>query len=170
MDMPVVVSCMPGAELIETIDATHWKTKLAVKVGPISLVFAADLERETADVDSGRMVMTSKARESKGRGGATTRIESVMESVADGTRILIVTDVALSGTAAQFGRPVMQQVSHQLVAKFAEALRATLAAGETPLDQPVTTSSGAQTRRPMALSISLWAALSTFARHLRRRR
>ena len=90
MDMPVVVSCMPGAELIETIDATHWKTKLAVKVGPISLVFAADLERETADVDSGRMVMTSKARESKGRGGATTRIESVMESVADGTRILIV--------------------------------------------------------------------------------
>lgn len=126
MDMPAVVSCMPGAELTETIDDTHWKTTLTVKVGPMTLAFAADLEREVADSTSGLIVMTSKARELKGRGAATARVESTIEPVDGGSRVVIVTDVNLSGTAAQFGRPVMQQVSHQLVARFAACLQAKL--------------------------------------------
>jgi carbon monoxide dehydrogenase subunit G len=122
-DMPVVVACMPGAELTETIDENHWKTTLTVKVGPISLTFAAELEREVADWGSGRIVMTSKARETKGRGGATARVESLLESIDAGSNVSIVTNVTLSGTAAQFGRPVVTEVSRQLVATFAACLQ-----------------------------------------------
>jgi carbon monoxide dehydrogenase subunit G len=130
LDMPVVVSCMPGAELVETVDNEHWRTSLTVKLGPVSLVFDADLDRELADPVTRRMVLTSKARERRGRGGAIARVESTLEPEGDASRVVIVTDVNLSGTAAQFGRPVFQDVSRQLTARFAACLQAKLAAAE----------------------------------------
>ena len=156
MDVPTVVSCMPGAELIETIDASHWKTKLTVKVGPVALAFAADVDREVADSDAGRMVLTSKARELKGRGGATARVESTLEPADSGTRVVIVTDVSLSGAAAQFGRPVMQQVSHQLVDTFASCLQAKLdPAGPAASDQPAPALGTPQPIAPQRISAAL---------------
>jgi carbon monoxide dehydrogenase subunit G len=125
-DVPTVVSCMPGAELTETIDASHWRTKLTVKVGPVTLQFASDLAREVADQAAGRIVMTSKARELRGKGGATATVETLVAAADCGTHVAIVTDVTVTGTAAQFGRPVMQQVSQKLVAAFAQELRAQL--------------------------------------------
>lgn len=173
MDMPIVVSCMQGAELTETVDATHWKTKVTVKVGPIALVFAADLEREVADSDTGLIVMTSRARELKGRGAATARVESTLEPMDGGSRVVIVTDVNLSGTAAQFGRPVMQQVSQQLVARFAACLQAKLeptgaTAGDEPSLSPDDPSSGAA--EPFSVSILLRALVSPLTRLFRRHR
>ena len=37
IDVPRVVPCMPGAELAETVDESHWKAKLEVRLGPIAL-------------------------------------------------------------------------------------------------------------------------------------
>lgn len=136
LDMPVVVSCMPGAELLETIDESHWRTRLTTKLGPIRLVFDADLERESVDATARHMVMTSKARERNGRGGATARVESTVEPEGHGSRVVIVTDVTLSGTAAQFGRPVVQDVSRQLTATFATCLQAKLGAAEPASELP----------------------------------
>jgi carbon monoxide dehydrogenase subunit G len=126
MDVPLVIACMPGAELVDTVGENAWKTNVTVKLGPMTLVFGADVEREEADPEQGRMVMTSKARELKGRGGATARIESTLHGTDGGTQVDIVTDVSLSGTAAQFGRPVVQDVARQLVARFASCLQARL--------------------------------------------
>lgn len=36
LDVPRVVPCMPGAELIEQIDESTWKARLKVKLGPIA--------------------------------------------------------------------------------------------------------------------------------------
>ena len=83
LDMPVVVSCMPGAELTGTIDDEHWRTSLTVKLGPVSLIFDAELDRELADPVTRRMVLTSKARERQGRGGAIARVESTLEPEGD---------------------------------------------------------------------------------------
>jgi carbon monoxide dehydrogenase subunit G len=41
MDVPRVVPCMPGAELIETVDDSTWKAKMSVKLGPMTLGFTA---------------------------------------------------------------------------------------------------------------------------------
>jgi carbon monoxide dehydrogenase subunit G len=130
LDMPIVVSCMPGAELIETVGDDHWRTSLTVKLGPVGLVFDADLDRELADPVTRRMVLTSKARERKGRGGATARVESTIEPEGNASRVVIFTDVTLSGTAAQFGRPVVQDVSRQLTARFAACLQTKLATAD----------------------------------------
>ncbi len=49
IDVPRVIPCMPGAELTEVVDETTFKATMKVKLGPISLSFATDVE--LAEVD-----------------------------------------------------------------------------------------------------------------------
>ena len=41
-DVPAVVPCMPGAELVDVASEDAWRAKLHVKLGPIALQFVAD--------------------------------------------------------------------------------------------------------------------------------
>jgi carbon monoxide dehydrogenase subunit G len=139
LDVPRVVPCMPGAQLTETVDDTHWKATVAVKLGPMSMTFAADVAREQVDESARRVVLATKARELKGRGGATATIESTLEPVAGGTRVSVVTEPQLSGPAAQFGGPVVKTVAGQLTQQFAACLQGQLADEPTAAEpqQPV---------------------------------
>jgi len=127
MDVPRVIPCMPGAELSETVDDTHWKAKLGVKLGPISLTFATDVAQTEADETAGTVLLTAKAREVRGRGGAQATIRSTLTELEGKTRIDIATDLALSGAVAQYGRGIVHDVSAQLVSQFADCLEAQLA-------------------------------------------
>jgi hypothetical protein len=128
MDVPRVVPCMPGAELEETVGEDAWKAKLSVKLGPISLTFATDVTRQAADEAVGQVTLNAKARELRGRGGAQAAIQSSLTEIEGGTRIDIVTDLTLSGPVAQYGRGIVQDVSGQLVDRFADCLKAQLVA------------------------------------------
>jgi len=131
MDVPRIVPCMPGATLTETVADNAWKADMAVKLGPISLTFATDITRDTVDEAGGVVTLNAKAREKRGRGGAQAAIQSSLTEIPEGTRIDIVTDLTMSGAVAQYGRGIVQDVSGQLVARFAECLKAQLVA-ETP--------------------------------------
>jgi len=128
MDVPRVIPCMPGATLAETVDDDHWKAKLAVKLGPISLSFDADVTRESADEAARHAVLATNARESRGRGSATATIASTLSEQDGGTRVDIVTDLTLTGPVAQYGRGMVQSVAGQLTAQFATCLQKQLAA------------------------------------------
>jgi uncharacterized protein len=122
MDVPRVIPCMPGAELVETIDDSHWKARMRVKLGPISLSFLTDVTREEVDEAGRRVVLGARAREERGRGAATASIESSLASAEGRTHVTTSTDLALSGKAAQFGRGLVQDVSAQLLESFADCL------------------------------------------------
>ena len=123
MDVPRVVPCMPGAELVEAVGDDEWKSTLSVKLGPMQLVFAADVVREHADADARRVVLTTNAQETRGRGGARARITSSLAPVDEGTEVTVLTDLTLSGAAAQFGGPVVGGVARQLTERFADCLQ-----------------------------------------------
>jgi len=127
LDVPRVIPCMPGAELTETVDEKTYKATMAVKLGPISLKFATDVLLEETDEAARVVRMTANARELRGRGGGKATIESSLAEVDGGTRVDIVTDMALTGAVAQYGRGIVQDVSSQLVRRFAECLQAQLA-------------------------------------------
>jgi uncharacterized protein len=127
MDVPRVIPCMPGATLAETVDDDHWKAKLAVKLGPISLNFDADVSREEADPGARVAKLATNARESRGRGSAQATIESTLVEQNGGTRVDIVTDLTLTGPVAQYGRGMVQSVAGQLTAQFASCLQKQLA-------------------------------------------
>jgi carbon monoxide dehydrogenase subunit G len=134
LDVPRVVPCMPGAELTETVDETHWKAQVAVKLGPMSMTFAADVARELVDEEARSVVLSTKARELKGRGGATATITSTLEAFEGGTRVAVVTDLQLSGPAAQFGGPVVKTVAGRLTEQFAACLKGQLADETAPVE------------------------------------
>jgi uncharacterized protein len=173
MDVPRVIPCMPGARLSETVDDDHWKATMAVKLGPIALTFDTAVARETADTEARRAVLSADAREAKGRGSAKATIESTLTSQDGGTRVEIVTDLALTGPVAQYGRGLVQSVAGQLTASFASCLQAQLA--PVPVSSEIADAVAAEAQSaPTApapvsgLRLGLNALLELL--HLRRRR
>ena len=121
-DVPAVVPCMPGAELVEVVGENAWKAKLHVKLGPIALQFLADVTREQADDTAHRAVLAVKAREAKGRGSAEATIESALSAAAEGTHVALTTELALKGAVAQYGRGVVADVASRLTDQFADCI------------------------------------------------
>jgi hypothetical protein len=131
MDVPRVVPCMPGAQLTDTVDDTNWKAKVSIKLGPIALQFAADVARTQVDEAANRVVLTTSARELRGRGGAKATIESRLTELGPfQTRVEVLTDLSLSGSVAQYGRGIVQDVASQMVGKFADCLQKQLVGSE----------------------------------------
>jgi carbon monoxide dehydrogenase subunit G len=121
-DVPAVVPCMPGAELLDGGDGETWKARLDVKVGPIALQFLTDVRREEADEAARRIVLAAKAREARGRGNAQATIESRLAKTDGGTRVEITTDVRLHGAVAQYGRGVIGGVATRMTEQFAACI------------------------------------------------
>ncbi|HEY3183207.1 MAG TPA: SRPBCC family protein [Gaiellaceae bacterium] len=165
MDVPRVIPCMPGAELTETLDADRWKAKMSVKLGPISLVFATDVARESTDEAARTSTLSANARELKGRGSARATIESRLADVDGGTRVEVVTDLSLTGPVAQYGRGMVADVAAQLTRQFADCLQQQLSA---PADEPA--APPAQARPVSGLRLGLGALVRALGRLLRLRR
>jgi carbon monoxide dehydrogenase subunit G len=159
MDVPRIVPCMPGATLKEEVSENQWKAELAVKLGPIALTFDTDIERASSDEVAGRVTLNAKAKEKRARGRANATIESSLTEIADGTRVDIVTELALSGAVAQYGRGVVHDVSEQMVGQFAACLRKQLAAA-TPVEAAAVAAEPAKPVGGLRIGLrALWRAL-----------
>ncbi len=164
MDIPRVVPCMPGAELKETISDSQWKAEMGVKLGPIALTFDTDVTRDAVDETGSSVTLNARAREKRGRGGAQAAIQSTLNEIEGGTRIDIVTDLTLSGAVAQYGRGIVQDVSSQLVDRFADCLKAQLV--EAP---EIAAAAVAEQAKPISgISLGLGAIMRSFGRFFRR--
>jgi hypothetical protein len=165
MDVPRVIPCMPGAELTETINESTWKAHMKVKLGPISLTFEADVTREEADEAARRVRLAAQARELRGRGAALATIESTLAAMNGGTRVDIVTDLGMSGPIAQYGRGMVQDVSTQLITRFAECLQKQLVASPEEAEAAV----AAQAKPVSGLRVGLAAFARSLGRIFRRK-
>jgi uncharacterized protein len=145
-DVPTVLPCMPGAELLEVVDRDSWKARLRVRLGPISLQFLADLSREATDAHDRRAVLSVDAREAKGRGTARATVTSTVEEASDGSRVSIITDLVLSGPLTQYGRVVVEPVAQQLTEQFASCISQKLAPAVGPGERPERPEEAALTR------------------------
>src|SRR5690606_2150001 len=102
---------------------------------------------EVDDVAHTAMVK-AQGSDAKGRGAANSVVKFSLAPAAGGSRVDLVTDLALSGMVAQYGRGtgLIQSVATQLVDQFADSLRAMLAEEQ----EPVTASEPVTTRPPQA--------------------
>jgi uncharacterized protein len=174
MDVPRVIPCMPGTELTETVDEATWKARMTMKLGPMSFAFATDVKREEADAAARRARLSARARELRGRGGGQATIESMLVPVDGGTRVQLVTELTLQGAVAQYGRGMVEDVSAQLIRRFAECLEGELSPGpEEPRDglgaePPPPTKPRAPAGEPLAgLPLAVDALRRSVARFLR---
>lgn len=125
MNIPAIVPCMPGAELVEMVDDRTFKGKVSVKLGPVALTFNGTAPFELLDDAAHTARAKAQGSDTKGRGGANATVTFGLTPAGGGSRVEVVTDVALSGSVAQYGRGtgIIQGVATQLINQFAGNLR-----------------------------------------------
>lgn len=129
LDVERIGPCLPGAT-VEGFDGTTATGKVKVKVGPITVTYNGQVRFVDTDEAAHRAVMDASGKEARGNGTAKATITTSMTEDAGATRVEVVTDLAVTGRPAQFGRGVMADVSAKLVQQFADCLAAeVLAAG-----------------------------------------
>jgi uncharacterized protein len=130
MDIKRIAPCMPGAELTEVVDDKTYKGKIGVRLGPVALTFAGTVMFEEIDNANHRARVKAQGTDAKGRGGANATASFRLEPVASGSKVLVHTDLALSGSVAQYGRGVgmIQATAAQIINQFAGNLKTQLAA------------------------------------------
>jgi uncharacterized protein len=165
MDVPRVVPCMPGATLDEVVDDSNWKATMQVKLGPIGLTFATNVKREEVDEAARRATLAADAREVRNRGRAKATIQSTIVPLERGSRVELVTELALAGSVAQYGRGLLQDVSSRLVASFAQCLQSQLVASSEEAEAAL----AAQAKPVSGLSLILGAIGRAVSRIFRRK-
>jgi carbon monoxide dehydrogenase subunit G len=130
---------MPGAELTEVVDKNNYKGKVAVRLGPVALAFAGLVTFEEIDNANRTARVKAQGNDSKGRGGAhATASFRIEETPGGGSKVLVHTDLTLSGSVAQYGRGVgmIQATAAQIMNQFANNLKAQIAREDTAVPSP----------------------------------
>jgi uncharacterized protein len=123
LDVPRVAPCLPGATVEpDQGEEGEYKGQMKIKIGPITASYKGTVKIQEADEAAHTVSMRAQAKDARGQGTAAATITSTMEEVPDGTKITVVTDMRVTGPAAQFGRGVMQDVSAKLMTRFAGCL------------------------------------------------
>lgn len=151
MNIPGIAPCMPGAELTEVVDADTYKGKVAVRMGPVVLAFAGTAKFEERDDETHAARVKAQGSDSKGRGGANAVVNFHLEPSGSGSKVLIDTDLNLSGSVAQYGRGagMIQTIAAQLINQFAKSLEKQIARS-TPVVAAATPSAAAEPGAPTA--------------------
>jgi carbon monoxide dehydrogenase subunit G len=159
MDIQRIAPCMPGAQLTEVIDKTTYKGNIGVRLGPVALTFAGIVKFEEIDDVNRTARVKAQGTDAKGRGGANAAASFRLEPTPAGSKVLVHTDLTLSGSVAQYGRGVgmIQATAAQLMKQFAENLKkliaastpaATSAAAPAPTNAPAPAASTAPSASP----------------------
>jgi uncharacterized protein len=122
LDVPRVAPCLPGATVEPGGEEGEYKGQMKIKIGPITASYKGTVKIQEADEAAHTVAMRAQAKDARGQGTAAATITSTMLEVSDGTKITVVTDMRVTGPAAQFGRGVMQDVSAKLMTRFADCL------------------------------------------------
>jgi uncharacterized protein len=134
MDIRRIAPCLPGAELTEVVDDRTYKGKVGVRLGPVSLAFAGTVKFDEIDDAAHRAKISAQGSDAKGRGGANATATFHLEPVAAGAKVLVHTNLTLSGAVAQYGRGVgiIQVTAAQIITQFANNLKAQFAPAGAP--------------------------------------
>jgi len=130
MDIQRIAPCMPGAQLTEVVDERTYKGNIGVRLGPVALTFAGTVKFEEIDDANRTARVKAQGTDAKGRGGANAAASFRLEPAGAGSKVLVHTDLTLSGAVAQYGRGVgmIQATAAQLMKQFADNLKKQLAA------------------------------------------
>ena len=171
MDPAKVVSCMPGAQLDETVDERNFLGRVKVKVGAVTSGYKGKVRFTEVDESSHTVRMLAEGRE-PGGGTAKGTVSSILGALPDGrTKVVVEANIDLTGRIMQVGRGMIQGVSSQLFQQFAANVKQQLeasaaaadgAAGATATLPPVPQN---QPIRVLPLLLkTLWAAITRFFR------
>jgi uncharacterized protein len=170
LDIKRVAPCMPGAELTEVLNENTYKGKINVRLGPVALTFAGVVKFEHIDAANYTARVAAQGTDAKGRGGANAASVFRLEPAGGGSKVLVHTNLALSGAVAQYCRGVgiIQATAAQLMNQFATRLkddlaqdRSTAPAPTQPMQSPIASTAAPPPAKPISglalLAKAIWS-------------
>lgn len=151
LDVESIAPCMPGATLT-SFTGDEFTANVKVKLGPVTMVFGGTGKFVSKDEATHTAVIEAAGKEVKGGGNANATITATLVSEGPtSTRANIVTDLSITGKAAQFGRGVMADVSKRLIDQFAGNLQ-TVIEHQQSLAAPAPADGAAAASAPSAVA------------------
>lgn len=120
LDVPRVAAALPGAALEPGGVGDDHRGRMTVKIGPVTAEYAGTARLE--EIDEDRHMATFRVQGAGVQGTAAATIVGRLEPTAHGTRMVVETDLSVTGRAAQFGRGLMEDVAAATMAEFARRL------------------------------------------------
>jgi len=124
-----IVSCLPGATLLDAIDDQTFRGEIGLKLGPIGTMFKGVIRFDELDEEIHHVVMTGEGKDDRGVGSVRmTMTSNLTPAETGGTLVWVSQTVSLSGRLASFGRGgVIQSVADVVFGRFTACVKAKLA-------------------------------------------
>ncbi len=116
-DLERIAPCLPGAQLRE-VQGDEYRGSVKIKVGPITTSYEGVIRISELDPSAHRAVLRAEGRETRGQGNVTSVITATLSPNGVGTKVVVETDLTITGKVAQFGRGVLADVSAKLLDQF----------------------------------------------------
>ncbi|WP_414940911.1 SRPBCC family protein [Amycolatopsis sp. cmx-11-51] len=126
-----VAPCMPGATVTE-VDGDAFKGTVKVKLGPISLLYKGAGHFVAKDADARKVVIKASGKDVRGAGTASATVTLTLTEKDGVTHGTVVTELAVTGKPAQFGRGMISEVGGKILDSFADCLSGKLATKAEP--------------------------------------
>jgi len=122
-DPEIMAGCIPGCESIEQIDATSFRSVVAIKVGPISARFnlVVEITEEIAPE-----TIRSRTKGEEGTRASILTSQNVLRLADDGsggTDVAYAVDVTMTGRLGKYGLGIIRKKADQLAGVFVENFR-----------------------------------------------
>ena len=127
-DVPAVVTCMPGTELLAQPGEATYAGKVTVKLGPVTAAFEGEATIVETDHDARTARIEASGIDRRGGNRAKASFTYEVRAQDGGSHVRLSGAIRLSGALAQIGRSgIVQDVANHLTAQFSERLHEKLA-------------------------------------------
>ena len=129
VDLERVAPCVPGGEVGPPGDDRSHPARITVTVGPMRMKYRGTVRIAEREDAARRAALAADVREQRGQATAKARMTMSVTAQGAGSRVETVTDLKLTGRAAQMGRGVVDDVAARLVAEMADCIAARFSPG-----------------------------------------
>ena len=134
-DLEGLAPCFPGAT-ISLVEGDEFAGSVKVKLGPIALLYNGSGRYAERDDAEHRVVIEARGKDKRGNGTATATVTASFAERGEQTEVEVLTDLAITGKPAQFGRGVISEVSDKLLDQFVTCVSGRFADGSVADEAP----------------------------------
>lgn len=130
LDVERVARFLPGATVEPGEQEGTFNGAMKVKLGPMTVNYGGSAKLSDVDEERHSADLQVQAKEQRGQGTAAAVIHNTLVPEDAGTRVIVETDLQITGRQAQFGRGIMEDVASRMFEDFARRFEAHLLEGE----------------------------------------
>lgn len=170
LDLEQVAGCLPGATIEAGAEQGTYDGSMRVKLGPVSLSYKGTARIELIDDDTHTAIFAVRGKEARGQGSASATLRNRLVPADGATRVVVETELSVTGRPAQFGRGIMQDVAASMLTDFAGCLSKLLAAEQSNAAPVAAVPQGEHLEVGGVLRRAVFGRLKSFFLRLSRRR